>query len=754
MSASPNFTTNVTRRDFLKTASAGSAGLLIAFHFSIVPHGASAPGADFAPNAFVAISPEGEVTLVVARSEMGQGVRTTLAMILAEELDADWPSVKIEQADCDAKYGDMTTGGSMSIRSSWDPLRKAGASARDMLLTAAAETWNVPKAECTTTGTNMVEHKKSGKKLSYGVLAAKAAALPIPKDVPLKDPKDYRIVGTKRNRIDGQHIVIGEAHYGIDTKVPGMLFAVVARPLVVGGKVKHFDASKALAIPGVQKVFEVPAVEMPPLFGEERKENSGHQHYLWGGIAVVADSTWQAIAGRKALTIEWDNGPGADESSETQSAKLAELLKSPGKELKKIGDPDLVFASATKKIEATYDTPFLAHMAMEPMNCTASVTSQKCEVWAPTQNPNGLATALASALKMPQDALTIHITLIGGGFGRRLNIDYGVEAALVSRAAGAPVKVIWTRDDDIKHDYYRPISRHYMQAGLDSKGDITSWLHHIAAASTDSTFLGGELPDTGGTEIAGTGLPAGSVPNYFLQQSFLHTSLRRGYWRAVDMNWNHFAVQSFIDEIAAASNKDPLELRRQLITTKQKPSGEGDNESDAPVNTDRLLAVLNLAAEKSGWGKKLRPGSGRGIAGLYGFGSYVAHVAEVTVAKDGTLKVDRIVVAVDCGQVINPDMLEAQVQGGVVFGLTSALYDEITIQNGQVQQSNFDNYPMIRIADAPRVEVHIIPSHEAPGGIGEPGVPSTAPAIANAIVAATGKRLRRLPFQTKELAKI
>jgi len=313
--------------------------------------------------------------------------------------------------------------------------------------------------------------------------------------------------------------------------------------------------------------------------------------------------------------------------------------------------------------------------------------------------------------------------------------------------------VIWTRDDDIKHDYYRPISRHHLQAGLDVGGNVTSWLHHIAAASTDSTFLGGEIPDTGGTEIAGTGLPGGSVPNYFLQQSFLHTALRRGYWRAVDMNWNHFAVQSFIDEIAAATGKDPLELRRQLITATRKPSGEGDNESDAPVNTARLLGVLNLAAEKAGWGKKLPPGSGQGIAGLYGFGSYVAHVAEVTVAKDGTLKIDRIVVAVDCGQVVNPDMLEAQVQGGVVFGLTSALYDEITVEKGEVQQSNFDNYPVIRIADAPRVEVHIIPSHETPGGIGEPGVPSTAPAVANAIFAATRKRLRRLPFQTKELAQ-
>jgi isoquinoline 1-oxidoreductase beta subunit len=754
MSATPYVTNNPSRRDFLKTASVGGAGLLVAFRLAgTLASEAAAAENNFAPNAFVSISPAGEITLVVARSEMGQGVRTTLAMILAEELDAGWPSVKVEQADCDAKYGDMTTGGSMSIRSSWDPLRKAGASARDLLLSAAAETWNVPKAECTTTGTSLVEHEKSGRKLSYGALAAKAATLPVPKDVPLKDPKDYRIVGTKRKRIDGRPIVIGEAHYGIDTKVPDMLFAVVARPLVTGGKVKRFDASKALAVPGVRKVFEVPAVEMPPLFGEERKENSGHQHYLWGGIAVVADSTWQAISGRKELAIEWDDGPGAAESSETQSAQLADLLKSPGKELKKIGDPDSAFASASKKVEATYDTPFLAHMAMEPMNCTASVTAGKCEVWAPTQNPNGLATALASALKMPQDALTIHITLIGGGFGRRLNIDYGVEAALISRAAGAPVKVIWTRDDDIKHDYYRPISRHHMQAGLDANGQVTSWLHHIAAASTDSTFLGGEIPDTGGTEIAGTGLPAGSVPNYFLQQSFLHTSLRRGYWRAVDMNWNHFAVQSFIDEIAAANGRDPLILRRQLITTKEKPSGQGDNESDAPVNTDRLLAVLNLAAEKSGWGKKLPPGRGRGIAGLYGFGSYVAHVAEVTVAKDGTLKIDRVVVAVDCGQVINPDMLEAQVQGGVIFGLTSALYNRITIENGQVQQSNFDDYPVIRITGTPRIEVHIIPSHEAPGGIGEPGVPSTAPAVANAIFAATGKRLRRLPFQTKELAQ-
>jgi isoquinoline 1-oxidoreductase subunit beta len=745
--------TITSRREFLKSSAAGSAGLLLAFYLPASASTAEASEQGFKPNAYIAIDPQGDIRLVVTRSEMGQGVRTALAMILAEELDADWSRVKIEQGDCDPQYGDMTTGGSMSIRSTWDPLRKAGASARDMLLTAAAQSWGVSKDECSPTGDSVIEHTKTGRKLTYGQLAIKAASLPVPKDVPPKDSKDYRIVGTKRARVDGRHIVIGEAHYGIDTKIPGMLCAVVARPPVFGGKVKKFDATRALAVPGVRKVFAVPAVEMPPLFGEERKPDSGHQHYLWGGVAVVADSTWQAIAGRGALSIDWDNGPGAEESTAKQRATLTELLETPGKELRKIGDPDAAITSAAKIIEADYETPFLAHMTMEPVNCTASVRDGKCEVWAPTQNPNGMATALASVLSLPQSALTIHITLIGGGFGRRLCIDYGVEAALISRSAAAPVKVIWTRDDDIRHDYYRPISHHRLRAGVDAQGQVTSWLHHIAAPSTDSTFLGGEVPDTGGTEIAGTGLPSGTVPNYLLQQSFLHTAVPRGYWRAVDTNWNHFAVQCFIDEIAAATGKDPLALRRQLIATKQKPAGQGDNEGETPVNVDRLLGVLSLAAEKSEWDKPLPPGRGRGIAGLYGFGSYVAHVAEVTVAKDGTLRVDRVVVAVDCGQVINPDLVAAQIEGGVVFGLTSALYDEITIENGQVQQTNFDNYPMLRIADMPKVEVHLVPSHEPPGGIGEPGVPSTAPAVANAIFAATGKRLRRLPFQTQELAK-
>jgi isoquinoline 1-oxidoreductase beta subunit len=756
MSAPTRFSADTTRRDFLKTGAMAGASLVIGFHrpASVRQQAAASSqdaGGDFEPNAFIEIQSNGDIYLTVARSEMGQGVRTSMAMILAEELDADWSRVKIKQADFDLKYGDMNTGGSASVRGSWDPLRKAGATARDMLLSAAAQTMSVPNEECSAIGGSVIEHKKTGRKVEYGLLVAKASGFPVPKDVPLKDPKDYRIVGTKRNRVDGQYIVIGEAHYGIDTKVPGMLYAAIMRPAVFGGRVNTFDASKAQAAPGVRKVVELPRVELPPLFGEERPANSGHQHYLWGGVAVVADSTWQAIAGRRALTVEWDNGAGADESTEKHRTQLAELLKTPGKELRKIGDAETAFAGTSKKVEAEYETPFLAHTTMEPPNCTALVRDGKCEIWAPTQNAGGMATALQSALGLTASAITIHVTLLGGGFGRRLNIEYGVEAALISRAVGAPVKVIWTRDDDIRHDFYRPMTRHRLRAGLDAQNAPVAWLHHIAAPSTDGTYIGGDIPDTGGTEIVGAGLPNGTIPNYFLEQSFLHSAVPRGYWRAVDVNWNHFAVQSFIDEIAATSKKDPVELRRELIAAKPAPLPADSDEK--PVSVERLRRVLDLAAEKAGWGKPMPSGRGRGIAALSSWGSYVANVAEVTIGKDGTIRVDRMVVAIDCGQVINPDMVAAQMEGGVVFGLTSALYDEITIENGAVRQTNFDNYPMMRITDMPKVEVHIVPSHETPGGIGEPGVPCAAPAVANAIFAATGKRLRRLPFQTSELAQ-
>lgn len=743
-----------SRREFLHFTASSTAGLVLGIYLpasSPLLATSNAP-AGFVPNAYIEISPAGELRLWVARSEMGQGVRTSLLMILADELDADWSKITIEQGNWDLKYGDMTTGGSFSVRSSWNPLRQAGAMARAMLVSAAAAHWNISAAECSTRD-SVVYHEKDNRRLSYGELAAEAAALPVPKNVPLKTPEEYRLIGTRKDRVDGPFIVVGEAHYGIDTKIPGMLIAVVARPPVIGARVKSFDAAPALAVPGVRKVFEVPAAELQPLFGEERAPNSGHQHYLWGGVAVVAGSTWQAIAGRKALKIEWENGPGADESTEKQRAALAGLLKAPGTELKRIGDPEAAFSSATKTVEGEYETPFVAHAPMEPPNCTANVAGGKCEIWAPTQNPGGMAASLASVLQIPPSAIIIHITLIGGGFGRRLNIEYGVEAALVSKSAGTPVKVVWTREDDIRHDYYRPITRHRLRAALDAQNRVVAWSHHIAAPTTDGTYLGGDIPDTVGTELAGVGLPNGAVPNYNLEQSFLHTAVLRGYWRAVDTNWNHFAVQSFIDDVAAAAGKDPLALRREIVNTDRKPAAEEDNDNTGPVNVQRLLGVLSLAAEKGDWGKPLPARSGRGIAALYAFGTYVAQVAEVTVADDGGIKIDRIVCALDCGQVINPDMVKAQVQGGVVFGLSAALFEEITVENGRIQQENFDTFPVLRINDAPRVEVYIVPSHETPGGIGEPGVPSAAPAVANAIFAATGKRLRRLPFQTQELAK-
>jgi isoquinoline 1-oxidoreductase beta subunit len=736
-----------TRRDFLKTGTVASASLILGFYLPAAAEekAENAP----VPNAYIEIHANGDVYLWIARSEMGQGPRTSLAMILAEELDADWARVRVEQADLDAKFGDMTTGGSFSVRSSWDPLRQAGAAARQMLIAAAASSWNVPATECTARASAVI-HSITGRQLGYGELASKAAALPVPKDPPLKQAKDYRILGTKKDRVDGPRIVAGEARYGMDVRLPGMLYASVMRPAVFGARLKKYDASRSEKVAGVRKIVEVPVVEMPPLFGEERAGNSGHQHYLWGGVAVVADSTWQAIAGRRALTIDWDPRSGAEDSTAKMRARCAELLEGHGQELRKIGDPQAVFAGAAKKIEAEYELPLLAHAAMEPMNCTASVRDGKCEIWAPTQNPGAMATAVSGALGIPASAVTIHMTLLGGGFGRRLNIDYGVEAALISRAAGAPVKVTWTREDDMRHDYYRPMSRHRLRAGLDAQNRVTAWLHHIAAPSTDGVYLGGDLPDIGGTEIAGPGIPNGIVPNYLLAQSFLHTAVPRGYWRSVDVFWNHFAVQSFMDEIAAATGQDPLELRRQIIATTEAP---GEAKDEKPVNVARLRAVLDLAGERAGWGNPLPAGRGRGIAGLAAWDSYLAHVAEVTVAKGGSVRVDRVVTVLDCGQTINPDMVAAQVEGGIVFGLSAALYGEITIEGGQTQQSNFNNYPVLRIQEMPRVEVHLVPSHESPGGVGEPTVPSLAPAVASAIYAATGKRLRRLPFQMQELAK-
>jgi len=726
----------ISRRDFLEVSAAGAAGLVLSFY---LPVSAQEKPAPIAPNTWLKIDPSGEVSLTVARSEMGQGVRTSLAMILAEELEADWSRVRIVQADLDPKYGNQITGGSGSVRQSWPMLRKAGAAAREMLRAAAAEKWRVPVSECVARE-GAVVHTPSGRRLGYGELAAKAATMPIPQEPPLKDAKDFRIVGTAVARVDGPRIVTGAAQYGLDFTVPGMLYAAIARPSVFGGRVKNFQADAAKRVPGVRHVVEVPRTELPIPF-EGTRGREGHQHFLWGGVAVVADSTWAALQGRRALEVEWDEGPAATQSTAGMRSAFQDAAARPGQVVRNDGDAAAAFERAARKVEATYELPFLAHAPMEPPNCTALVRDGRCEIWGPIQNPSGVNAALKLALSLPDSAIAIHITLLGGGFGRRLNVDFPVEAALVSRAANAPVKVVWTREDDLAHDYYREASYHHMRAALDDQHRVVAWWHHIVAPSTDAFYEGQASPDAGGVQIVGPGMAAGTVPNFRVDFTHVPSAVPRGWWRAVDPTFNTFVVQSFIDELAAAAGKDPLALQRELIGPAGAPQPKPDR-----VDPARLRRVFDLAAEKAQWGNALPPGRGRGIAGVFGWGSYVAYVAEVSV-NSRAVRVERVVAAVDCGQVVNPDMVAAQVEGGIVFGLSAALKGEITVDHGRVQQSNFDNYPVLRINEMPQVEVHIVPSTAPPGGMGEPPVPAIAPAVTNAIFAATGKRVRRLPIR-------
>jgi isoquinoline 1-oxidoreductase beta subunit len=730
----------LSRREFLQVSAAGAAGLVLSFY---LPLSAEDKPPAITPNTWLKIDPLGEVSLWVARSEMGQGVRTSMAMILAEELEADWSRVRIVQADLDPKYGDQVTGGSGSVRRSWLMLRKAGAAARDMLRAAAAEKWRVPVSECVARE-GAVVHAPSRRRLGYGELATKAATMPVPQDPPLKDAKDFRIVGTPVARVDGPRIVTGTAQYGLDFTLPGMLYAAIARPSVFGARVKSFKADAAKRVPGVRQVVEVPRTELPVPF-EGKRGGEGHQHFLWGGVAVVADSTWAALQGRRALEVEWDDGPAAAESTGGMRSAFQDAAAHPGQVVHNDGDAAAVFERAARKVEAVYELPFLAHAPMEPPSCTALVRDGRCEIWGPMQNPAGVQAALKLALGLPDSAITIHITLLGGGFGRRLNIDFPTEAALVSRAVNAPVKVVWTREDDLAHDYYRQASYHHMRAGLDEQNRVVAWWHHIVSPSTDAFYEGQASPDDGGAQIVGPGMPAGTVPNFRVDFTHVPSAVPRGWWRAVDLTFTTFVVQAFIDELAATSGKDPLALRRELIGPDRPP-----DPNPGRVDPARLRRVFDLAAEKAKWGSPLPPGKGRGIAGVFGWGSYVAYVAEVSV-NSGAVRVERVVAAVDCGQVVNPDMVAAQVEGGIVFGLSAALKGEITVKRGRVQQSNFDDYPVLRINEMPQVEVHILPRTAAPGGMGEPPVPAIAPAVTNAIFAATGKRVRRLPIRRVEM---
>jgi isoquinoline 1-oxidoreductase subunit beta len=727
----------LTRREFIKVTGGAGAGLVLAV--SLPGRGLgeeAAPAAPFTPNVWVEIAPDGAVTLTVAKSEMGQGARTGLAMILADELEADWERVTLRQADADPRYGDMGTGGSSSIREGWEPLRRAGAAAREMLRQAAAGRWGVAAAECRAEGGEVV-HAGSGRRLGYGELAAAAAKLPVPESPPLKDPADFRYVGRPLARYDTPAIVRGEAVYGLDVRLDGMLHAAVARCPVFGGGLAGFDAAAARQVPGVVEVVKLDGV--------------GARVFSAPGVAVVAESTWAALEGRRALQVRWAPGPGADASSESLLAACRAAVAAPAEMVSEDGDArsSLAAADEGRRVVAEYQLPFLAHATMEPMNCTAQVAGGRCEVWAPTQFPQWAQQAVAEALGLPPDKVTVHVTLLGGGFGRRINPDYAVEAAQVAAAVARPVQVVWSREDDLQHDFYRPLSVHRLEAVLDPSGRPAAWLYRIAGTAIRAFYGGADTKEPWAQELTGVQVFPYRVPRFRVEYAAVDSLVPRGWWRSVSSSQNAFVRESFIDELAAKAGQDPYAYRLALLGEPRKLPLPGDR--GFVLDTGRLAGVLRLAAEKAGWGKPLPAGRGRGIAAFFDHLSYAAEVAEVSVSG-GELRVERVVAAIDCGTVVNPALVERQVEGGIIDGLSPLFGAEITLAAGRIEQSNFDDYPLLTMRQAPAIEVHLAPSAEPPTGAGEPGLPPIAPAVANALAALTGKRVRHLPIRPADLA--
>jgi isoquinoline 1-oxidoreductase beta subunit len=716
-----------TRRDFLKFGALAGGGLILGVYLPSFASGAEAKdesGGDattFAPNAFVRVASDGTVTVIANHVEMGQGAYTSLALLVAEELDADWSHVRVDSAPIDPAYnsiayGMQITGASNSTWTEWTRLRKAGAAARAMLVAAAARAWGVDASTCSTKEGEVI-HATSGRRAAYGTLVAAAARLEPPADPPLKDPKDFRLIGKPTKRLDTPAKTDGTAIFGLDVNVPGMKVAVVARPPVFGGKLKTFDATRARAIPGVREVLAIDR-----------------------GVAVVADGFWPAKLGRDALDVVWDEGPLARLDSDTQRQEYLDLAKKPGLVARNEGDTAKALASAAKTVEAVYEMPYLAHAMMEPLNCVADVRADGCDVWTGTQfqTIDHAAAVQVSGLKPEQ--VRLHTTLLGGGFGRRGWYDshFVREALELSKAIRTPVKVMWTRDDDIRGGYYRPRATHALRAGLDATGVPTAWeqrvvCQSIMAGTPAERFIFKDGIETVAVEGAADLLY--EIPGLRVEWQRAPDGVKCTIWRSVGHSHTAFAVEGFVDELAHAAGKDPVEFRRRLL--ERHP---------------RAVGVLDLATEKAGWGTALPPGRARGVAVVEAFGSLVAHVAEVSLSARGRPRVHRVVCAVDCGHVVNPDGIRQQVEGGVVFGLSATLDQEITFANGRVRQSAFHDYPAVRMNEAPEVETHIVPSVEKMGGIGEVAVPGTAPAVANALFALTGKRVRRLPIRPEDLS--
>jgi isoquinoline 1-oxidoreductase subunit beta len=714
------------RRTFLGTGAAGITGLVIGFH--LAPRVARAAGAatqNFVPNAFLRVAPDGTVTVLAKHVEMGQGAYTGLATIIAEELDADWSKLRVEAAPADVKLyanklmGIQGTGGSSSIANSWDELRSAGATARAMLVQAASIAWKVPAAEIETSNSTL-RHAASNRTATYGQFVEAAAALPVPAGVQPKDPRNYGLIGKRAPRLDSAAKTDGTAQFTQDMYLPGMVTALVVRSPKFGGTVKSFDAAAARKVKGVLDVVQIP-----------------------NGVAVVAKDFWSAKKGRDALTVAWDFAAAETRGTDAIVAAYRQLAEQPGTVAAKKGDAAQALGSAAKRVSASYVFPYLAHAPMEPMNAVVKLTPTSCEIWTGDQFQTVDQANAAKAAGLKPEQVTIHTLFAGGSFGRRANpaSDFVVEAVNVAKALQkpVPVKLVWTREDDVRGGLYRPLFLHKFEAGLDAEGNVIAWTNRLVGQSilSGTPFEAFAVKDgIDMTSVEGAADMPYAVPNLLVDVHNAKAGVPVLWWRSVGHTHTAFAVETFLDDVAKAAGKDPLALRRSLMTDAKQA---------------RLKRVLELAAEKADWSKPLPAGKGRGIAAVESFHSYVAQVAEVTVHADGSFKVDRVVCAVDCGVAVNPDQVKAQMEGGIGFGLGALLHGEITLKDGEVEQSNFHDYVPLRMEEMPRIEVYIVPSTAAPTGVGEPGVPPIGPAVANAIFAATGKRVRDLPLTPEKL---
>jgi len=695
----------LTRRDFIKIVSVAGGGLFLRAYIPRMIYSKDEVfDSEFAPSVFIKIDNTGDITLIVSRSEMGQGGRTSVAMMISEELEADWDTIKIEQAIAHPdKYGSMNTGGSTTVRMFYLTLRKAGATARDMLLTAASKKWNIDKSQCyAEKGRVYSRANKQG--LSFGELADDAGKLPVPTDVPLKDKKDFKIIGKSLHRLDTPEKLSGKPVFGIDFEMPDLAIATVLHSPYIGGKLTSFDDT---GVDSKLKIFKIS-----------------------NGVAIVGDSTYPVFDAKNKIKAVWDN-PNKDLSSTVISEAFKKLSESDGMIVKEEGDFNYAYSNNAMKIDCEYEVPFIAHASMETINCTAYYQKNKIEIWVPTQSPQSIQSSISSAFNVPLENVIVHTLYSGGGFGRRLHSDFPFEAVEISQEIGKPVKVIWNREDDMQNDLFRPASFHKLSGAINENGELVAWKHHVIAPSI-------RLQRNPGTEMKQPDAVDGalqlkySIPNFRIEYSLYETPVQIGFWRSVYNSQNAFANESFVDEVAFAAGKDPYKFRLKLLR-----------------NDARLKNVLEKVAALSGWGGKLPEGTGKGIACHFCFGTYVAYVVQVTVDKSSKIKVDKVYAAIDCGQVLNPDMMKNQVEGGIIFALSAAMKEEITIENGSIKQKNFDTYEPLRYEQTPEIEIYVDMNDEAPGGIGEPVIPCTAPALCNAIFAVTGKRIRKLPVNLK-----